>query len=193
VAPQALRPGEPLDVRVGCDAACDVRAHVVGSEPRAIGTAVLRAAGTRVVAVEPTLSASARLPRRARLVVRARLRGGGSLATVERTVRIGRRPARPLPRVVGLRARRDALVTWRTRAPAVAVAFTAAPGRLDGRPSRAGGLRIGGAGRRSFALRLPTRRAGAVTLRVQSERPPYRSAQQVVPVRDGGGERRAGR
>jgi hypothetical protein len=138
---ERLQFGDPLRVRVRCDRACDIRALIPrrpgdGRDirflppegPRAIGMASLSRAGSAVVRVSPGFEGhvAPKNPRPVRVVVRACAPGGDDFDTAAMRVRVLRRPVPPLPRIVGVTARRHGrrvVVHWQTDRPARRVGF----------------------------------------------------------------------
>jgi hypothetical protein len=117
-----LKDAEPLALRVTCDAACDVYAHIAGEEE--ISTAVsLAAAGSRRLELRPIDHPIA--PRgggKVRVVLRSSA-PGAQRATTARTLTLDLRRARTAyaPRVLGLTVAvdgKDLVVRWHTAKPA---------------------------------------------------------------------------
>jgi hypothetical protein len=187
--------GNRLRVRVGCDRACDLRAYVVGGRDRARGVAVgsLREAGSTRLAIRPDFDEHLAPPARgqAQVVVHGFAPNGRRFTTRSVPVDLRRKPLRPLPRVVNVRAVRRGgavVVTWQTATPARRVSF-----RVKGRLSRRDRFPVveeslQGRGRRSFRLRLPLREVRelgdvtAIALSVVRDRPPHDRRTVVVPV-----------
>jgi hypothetical protein len=187
--------GNRLRVRVGCDRACDLRAYVVGGRDRARGVAVgsLRGAGGTRLAIRPDFDEHLAPPTRgrARVVVHGYAPNGRRFTSRSVSVDLRRKPLRPLPRVVSVRAVRhsgDLVVTWQTATPARRVSF-----RVKGRLSRRDRFpvvvdSVSGRGRRAFRLRLSLREVrelGDITViavSVVRDRPPYDRRTVVVPV-----------
>jgi hypothetical protein len=121
VRPLALRPSQALVVPVRCSAACDLAVSVSGR-----GFPVTRSltrAGRLDVRIHP--AGRPLVPAGGgdlRIVVRASAPGASKVARATKTVRLNRRPALPLPRLAGVRARRldggKVEVRWRTTGPA---------------------------------------------------------------------------
>ena len=157
-APQRVAEGEPIHVRVTCDAACDIRAVVPDrGDPRAAGAAALSRAGTAAVRIDP--AAEIRFPRRTPIVVRAAAPAGGEVTTKRLHVRVGRGRPHRLPRIVGLTARRDG---------------RRGPRHAGGRPHPVTGALVLAGFRRSLldGVALPTRGRNrfAVTLLAPADR-----------------------
>jgi hypothetical protein len=187
--------GNRLRVRVGCDRACDLRAYVVGGRDRARGVAVetLHEAGSTRLAIKPAFDDHLAPPvrGRARVVVHGYAPNGRRFTSRSVPVDLRRKPLRPLPRVVNVRAVRRGgavVVAWQTATPARRVSF-----RVKGRLSRRDRFPIveesvHGRGRRRFRLRLPLREVrelGEITviaLSVVRDRPPHDRRTVVVPV-----------
>jgi hypothetical protein len=187
--------GNRLRVRVGCDRACDLRAYVVGGRDRARGVAVgtLHDAGSTRLAIKPAFDEHLAPPARgrARVVVHGYAPNGRRFTSRSVPVDLRRKPLRPLPRVVNVRAVKRGgavVVTWQTATPASRVSF-----RVKGRLSRRDRFPIveesvPGRGRRRFRLRLPlheVRQLGEITvisLSVVRDRPPHDRRTTVVPV-----------
>ena len=115
---RVLDPGDSLELRVTCSAACDVRAQVGSGLIGASGELSLARAGSGRVRLQPTARPIAPLREGP---VRVRILSGapGARTATARTldVRLRRRPGPPRPRVQGAVARRDGddiVVTWRT-------------------------------------------------------------------------------
>lgn len=187
--------GNRLRVRVGCDRPCDLRAYVVGGRDRARGvaTGTLHEAGITRLAIKPGFDDHLAPPSRgrARVVVHGYAPNGRRFTSESVPVDLRRKPLRPLPRVLNVRAVRRGgavVVTWQTATPARRVSF-----RVKGRLSRRDHFPIveesvEGRGRRRFRLRLPlheVRELGDVTLialSVVRDRPPYDRRTVTVPV-----------
>jgi hypothetical protein len=187
--------GNRLQVRVGCDRACDLRAYVVGGRDRARGVAIgtLREAGSTRLAIKPSFDDHLAPPARgrARVVVHGYAANGRRFASRSVRVDLRRKPLRPLPRVLNVRAVKRAgavVVTWQTAKPARRVSF-----RVRGRLSRRDRFpvvedSVEGRGRRSFRVRLPLREVrelGEITViavSVVRDRPPHDRRTVVVPV-----------
>jgi hypothetical protein len=187
--------GNRLRVRVGCDRACDLRAYVVGGRDRARGVAIetLPEAGTTRLAIKPTFDDHLAPPSRgrARVVVHGYAPNARRFASRSVPVDLRRKPLRPLPQVLNVRAVRQegaVVVTWKTDRPAKRVSF-----RVRGRLSRRDRFpvvedSVEGRGRRSFRVRLPLREVrelGDVTViavSVVRNRPPHDRRTVVVDV-----------
>jgi hypothetical protein len=187
--------GNRLRVRVGCDRPCDLRAYVVGGRDRARGLAVgtLREAGSTRLAIKPAFEEHLAPPARgrARVVVHGYAPNGRRFTSQSVPVDLRRKPLRPLPRVLNVRAVRRGgavVVTWQTATPARRVSF-----RVKGRLSRRDRFPIvedstPGRGGRTFRLRLSLREVrelGEVTViavSVVRDRPPHDRRTVVVPV-----------
>jgi hypothetical protein len=187
--------GNRLRVRVGCDRACDLRAYVVGGRDRARGVAVgtLHEAGSTRLAIKPAFGDHLAPPARgrARVAVHGYAPNGRRFTSRSVPVDLRRKPLRPLPRVVNVRAVRRGgavVVTWQTATPARRVSF-----RVKGRLSRRDRFPIveesvHGRGRRRFRLRLPLREVRelgeirVIALSVVRDRPPHDRRTVVVPV-----------
>jgi hypothetical protein len=196
-APRAttLGYGNTLRVRVGCDRACDLRAYVVGGRGRARGVAVatLAGAGATRLAIKPTFDDHLAPPfrGRARVVVHGYAPNARRFASRSVPVDLRRKPLRPLPEVLNVRAVREedaVVVTWETDRPAKRVSF-----RVRGRLSRRDRFPVSeesvdGRGRRTFRLRLPLREVRelgdieVIAVSVVRNRPPFDSRTHVVPV-----------
>lgn len=170
-----LGPGEPLRVRVRCHAGCDVRAAATGQElpqPRwALGggdgggsplptsaSTSLPAGGTAtltLLAIDGYDLAGVRGRRQAPVVVLA-CTPDGPIAQELRLAPPPIRPPRPIPRVVGLVARRHGgtvRVTWRTTIPARDARFWLGGATRSGQPASRP-VRVSGRGRARFAAVL---------------------------------------
>jgi hypothetical protein len=187
--------GNRLQVRVGCDRACDLRAYVVGGRDRARGVAIgtLREAGSTRLAIKPVFDDHLAPPSRgrARVVVHGYAPNGRRFTSRSVPIDLRRKPLRPLPRVLNVRAVRRGgavVITWQTATPARRVSF-----RVRGRLSRRDRFpvveeSVEGRGRRRFRLRLPLREVrelGDITviaLSVVRDRPPHDRRNVVVPV-----------
>ena len=187
--------GNRLRVRVGCDRACDLRAYVVGGRDRARGVAVgtLREAGSTRLAIRPAFDTHLVPPSRgrARVVVHGYAPNARRFASRSVPVDLRRKPLRPLPQVLNVRAVRQegaVVVTWETDRPAKRVSF-----RVRGRLSRRDRFpvvqeSVAGRGRRNFRVRLPLREVRelgdieVIAVSVIRDRPPYDSRTYVVPV-----------
>jgi hypothetical protein len=187
--------GNRLRVRVGCDRACDLRGYVVGGRDRARGVAVgtLHEAGSTRLAIKPAYDEHLAPPARgrARVVVHGYASNGRRFTSRSVPLDLRRKPLRPLPRVVNVRAVRRGgavVVTWQTAGPARRVSF-----RVRGRLSRRDRFpfveeSVAGRGRRNFKVRLPlreVRKLGEITviaLSVVRDRPPYDRRTVVVDV-----------
>jgi hypothetical protein len=187
--------GNRLRVRVGCDRACDLRAYVVGGRDRARGVAIetLREAGSTRLTIKPSFENHLAPParRRARVVVHGYATNGRRFTSRSVRVDLRRKPLRPLPQVLNVRAVKRAgavVVTWQTATPARRVSF-----RVRGRLSRRDRFpvvedSVEGRGRRSFRLRLPLREVRelgdikVIAVSVVRNRPPHDRRTVVVPV-----------
>jgi hypothetical protein len=187
--------GNRLQVRVGCDRACDLRAYVVGGSGRARGVAIgtLRHAGSTRLAIQPSFDEHLAPPARgrARVVVHGYAVNGRRFTSRSVRVDLRRKPLRPLPQVLNVRAVRQegtVVVTWETDRPAKRVSF-----RVRGRLSRRDRFpvveeSVRGRGRRRFRLRIPLREVrelgdiAAIAVSVVRDRPPFDRRTQVVPV-----------
>jgi hypothetical protein len=198
-APRAttLGYGNRLRVRVGCDRACDLRAYVVGGRDRARGVAIgtLPEAGTTRLAIKPMFDDHLAPPSRgrARVVVHGYGPNGRRFTTLSAPIDLRRKPLRPLPQVLNVRAVRQdgaVLVTWETDRRAKRVSF-----RVRGRLSRRDRFpvveeSVRGRGRRTFRVRLPLREVRelgdieVIAVSVVRDRPPFDSRTHVVPVSD---------
>jgi hypothetical protein len=196
-APRAttLGYGNRLRVRVGCDRACDLRAYVVGGRGRARGVAVatLGGAGATRLAITPMFDDHLAPPSRgrARVVVHGYAPNARRFASRSVPVDLRRKPLRPLPEVLNVRAVREedaVVVTWETDRPAKRVSF-----RVRGRLSRRDRFpvveeSVHGRGKRTFRLRLPLREVRelgdieVIAVSVVRNRPPFDSRTHVVPV-----------
>jgi hypothetical protein len=196
-APRAttLGYGNRLSVRVGCDRACDLRAYVVGGRGRMRGVAVatLGGAGTTRLAIKPTFDDHLAPPSRgrARVVVHGYAPNARRFASRSVPVDLRRKPLRPLPQVLNVRAVRQdgaVVVTWETDRPAKRVAF-----RVRGRLSRRDRFpvveeSVRGRGRRRFRLRVQLREVRelgdieVIAVSVVRDRPPFDRRTHVVPV-----------
>src|SRR4051794_4439236 len=147
---------QPLVLPVACSAACDVRASV----GEVTATASLAAAGrTRLVFGTRPLGVARVGAARGRIVVASGPRDAHAVQTQVVRPRLRRIPEPPLPRIVGLRARRSGArtidVRWRTDKASGGVYFGVA-----GASSRTGGFdgsvfgSTRGGTRRSFHVRL---------------------------------------
>jgi hypothetical protein len=126
VRPLALRPSQSLVVPVRCSAACDLAVGVPGQF--AVNRSLARAGRTEI---EIGTAGRALAPAGGgdvRIVARVSAPGARRVARVTKTVRLTRRPPLPLPRLVGVRARRleggKVEVRWRTTGPARETVFT---------------------------------------------------------------------
>jgi hypothetical protein len=186
--PVTLGYGQRLRVRVGCDRACDLRAYVVGGRGRARGMAIatLRGPGTTRLAIVPGSSRHLAPPagRTARIVVHGYAPNGRRFASRSVPVELRRKPLRPLPRLLDVRAVRrggGVDVTWQTARPATRIRF-----EIVGQLSRRGDdpfleESVLGRGRRRFRVRL----AGtpdSVSVSVIRNRPPFDRETVVVDV-----------
>jgi hypothetical protein len=180
--------GNMLRVRVGCDRPCDLRAYVVGGRGRGRGAASgsLDGAGSTRLAIKPPIDAHLAPPSggSARVVVHGYATDGRTFATRTVPVDLHRKPLRPLPRLLNLRAvrrGRSVVVTWRTGRPARRVRFEAVQqlSRRRGVPIEP--KSVLGRGRRSFRLRLDGP-ADSVGVSVIRNRPPFDRRTLVVPV-----------
>lgn len=196
-APRARTLGfrNSLRVRVGCDRACDLRAYVVGSRDRARGVAIgtLPEAGTTRLAIKPTFDDHLAPPSRgrARVVVHGYAPNARRFASRSVPVDLRRKPLRPLPQVLNVRAVRQegaVVVTWETDRPAKRVSF-----RVRGRLSRRDRFpvveeSVEGRGRRNFRVRVPLREVRelgdieVIAVSVVRDRPPFDRRTHVVPV-----------
>jgi hypothetical protein len=196
-APRAttLGYGNRLRVRVGCDRACDLRAYVVGGRDRARGVAIgtLPVAGTTRLAIKPMFDDHLAPPSRgrARVVVHGYGPNGRRFTTLSVPIDLRRKPLRPLPQVLNVRAVRQdgaVVVTWETDRPAKRVSF-----RVRGRLSRRDRFpvveeSVRGRGRRTFRVRVPLREVrelgdiAVIALSVVRDRPPFDRRTHVVPV-----------
>jgi hypothetical protein len=187
--------GNRLRVRVGCDRACDLRAYVVGARDRARGVAIgtLREAGSTRLAIKPSFDEHLAPPARgrARVVVHGYSANGRRFTSRSVPVDLRRKPLRPLPQVLNVRAVKRGgavVVTWQTAAPARRVSF-----RVRGRLSRRDRFpvvedSVRGRGRRSFRLRLSLREVRelgdikVIAVSVVRDRPPHDRRTVVVDV-----------
>jgi hypothetical protein len=196
-APRAMTLGyrNKLRVRVGCDRACDLRAYVVGGRDRARGVAVatLRRPGRTRLAIRPVFDDHLAPPSSgsARVVVHGYAPNASRFARRSVAIDLRRKPVRPLPEILNVRAvqRRGAvIVTWETARPAKRVSF-----RVRGRLSRRDRFpfveeAVAGRGRRRFRVRLPDREVrelgdiAVVAVSVVRDRPPFDRRTVVVPV-----------
>lgn len=186
--PTTLAYGNMLRVRVGCDRPCDLRAYVVGEGGRGRGVAsgTLARAGTTALAIKPSLERHLAPPQggSARIVVHGYTANGSTRVTRAVPVELRRRPLRPLPRLLDLRAvrrGRSIVVSWRTDRPARRVRFEAVQqlSRRRGVPMEPEYLL--GRGRQRFRVRLAGP-ADAVGVSVIRNWPPYDRRTVVVQV-----------
>jgi hypothetical protein len=196
-APRAmtLGYGNRLRVRVGCNRACDLRAYVVGGRDRARGVAIgtLREAGSARLAIKPSSEGHLAPPAggRARVVVHGYAANGRRFTSRSVPVDLRRKPLRPLPQILNVRAVKRGgavVVTWRTAMPARRVSF-----RVRGRLSRRDRFpvvedSVPGRGRRSFRVRLSLREVRelgdirVIAVSVVRDRPPHDRRTIVVDV-----------
>jgi hypothetical protein len=187
--------GKRLRVSVGCDRPCDLRAYVVGGRDHARGVAIgtLPAAGSTRLAIRPGFDDHLAPPSRgrARVVVHGYAPNGRRFTTRSVPVDLRRKPLRPLPEVLNVRAvRREGavVVTWETDRPAKRVSF-----RVRGRLSRRDRFpvvegSVQGRGRSNFRVRLPLREVRelgdieVIAVSVVRDRPPYDARTVIVPV-----------
>jgi hypothetical protein len=186
--PTTLGYANRLRVRVGCDRPCDLRAYVVGGRGRSRGMAVatLRRAGSMRLAIKPKEDRHLAPPSRGRaqVVVHGHAANGRRFVRRSVPVDLRRKPVRPLPRLIDVRAVRrggGVVVTWRTDRPARRVQFEAVQ-RLSGRRGVPFTPKyMLGRGRRSFRVRLPGR-PDSVAISVRRNRPPFDERTVVVKV-----------
>lgn len=183
--PQALFHDQPLEIEARCDGPCDLRGRPASG--RGVGSAALRRAGTVKLRIEPGFGRHFAPRRRARIpvVVHACSPAVDVLTTARITVPVRRRRPPPLPRVLGLRARRDGKavrVSWRTDRPAYRLEFFVT-GRRERRGESAGFEQVEARGRRRFSARLRGRRLRYVVLRVQPQDPGRRARIRVAGIR----------
>lgn len=156
---QRLYASQSVRVRARCEAACDVRATVLGprgSSGDVIMTRLRRGAFSlrpgSVDAINPGK------PRRVRVVVHATAPGGGETTERSLRVRVARRPSLPVRAPLRVTARRrgdEILVRWRTRAPARRQSFIVAGHAGPGVDAEAGALVfLNGGGKRRFRVWL---------------------------------------
>jgi hypothetical protein len=188
--------GDKLRVRARCNAACDLRAYVIGKGGRArgLGSASLRAAGSARLSILPDFDRHLAPPGggRARVVVHGYAPNGRRFARRSVPVELRRTPLRPLPEVLDVRAVRrgsSVVVTWETNRAARRVAF-----EVRGRPSGPDLFPIAdayvpGRGQRRFRAELRSDedlrtvgRIETVAVVVYRTRPPYDRRTVVVPV-----------
>jgi hypothetical protein len=196
---QRLFASSPLRVRVRCDRACDIYATVRGSGSAVTaslshaGRLALRLQrGDRIRTTRHRQTIQARRGR-LRVIVRAAAPNGHRIATRSRTVRVRARPALPIARPTGVRARRDGdaiTVTWRTAGPARRTQFIVEPRHSRHRhPSDTGLLAtqfVNGRGRTRFRVRLRPQQPRAIRwVAVTAISPDDQTSRQVttVPVR----------
>jgi hypothetical protein len=188
VSRRGRRPKRPRDRGGRRDRPCDLRAYVVSGRDRGRGAASgsLDGAGSTRLAIKPPVDAHLAPPSgsSARVVVHGYATDGRAFVTRTVPVELRRKPVRPLPRLLNLRAvrrGRSVVVTWHTDKPARRVRFEAVQqlsGRRDGPVTPKSVL---GRGRRSFRVRLAGP-ADSVGVTVMRNRPPYDDRTVVVPV-----------
>ena len=189
---QRLWSSDPIEVRAGCDAPCDLRAFVPGSRgPRLAAGASLEQGGRATIPLyegpERVLSLE---PRDLRVVVHACSPDGTNRARATTTVRAVHNRPPPVPKPTGVRARRrgdEIVVSWTTPFPARRTSFVAY-GHLspdaDAVPTTDPAF-VEGKARRRFRVRTrirPGREVRFVT--VQANVTEYRggSAHTTVPL-----------
>ena len=125
--------GNALRRGVGCDRPCDLRAYVVDGRGQGRGVAVttLPQAGTVRLAIKPSSDEHLAPPAggRSRIVVYGFAPNGRTFATRAVPIDLRRKPVRPLPRLVDVRAvrqGRSVVVTWGTDRPARRIRFEVA-------------------------------------------------------------------
>ena len=198
----SLRHGEALRVRVRCGTACDLRGVVrgprnrgvfsEGSGRRGLGSTSLPGGRAGILRIEPgdVGHLASKRPGGDRVVVRACHPSGLACAVKTRRLDLRRRPVRPLPTLLSVRARlrgRALIVTWRTDRSATGTIFF-----IEGRPTRRGHTRgfqlvasVDGRAKQSYQARLRLRRGGRVrfvAVTILSRRVPDQSRTVVVPV-----------
>lgn len=185
---RTLAYGDALRFRVGCDRPCDLRAFVVGDRDRGCGLAVatLPQAGTTGLTIKPALDEHLAPPAggRSRIVVYGFAPNGRTFVSRAVPIELRRKPLRPLPRLLDLRAvrrGRSVVVTWQTDRPARRVRFEAVQQLSRRRGVPITPKSVLGRGRRSFRVRLEGP-ADAVGVSVIRNRPPYDDRTVVVPV-----------
>ena len=178
--------GNRLLVRAACDRPCDLRAYVLGGRghARGMGTGSLARAGSTRLAIRPVgQHVATPSGRDARVVVHAYAKDGRTLVTRTVSVELRRKPVRPLPRLVDVRAvrqGRSVVVTWGTDRPARRIRFEVAR-QLSRRPVLPEVESLLGRGRRRFTVRLEGA-ADSVSVSVIRNRPPFDRRTHVVPV-----------
>jgi hypothetical protein len=166
-----LRTLQPLVLPVTCSAACDVRGSVHGVTAGASLTRAGRARlvfGTRSLGVAPVRAA------RVRVAVASGPPGAGAVQTQAVHPRLRRIPEPPLPRILGLVARRSGStidVRWRTDRASAGVEFlvVGTSERSRGESLAYGSAR--GGRRRGFRVRLRKAPAKTRYVRVLELRP----------------------
>jgi hypothetical protein len=186
--PTTLGYGNRLRVRVGCDRPCDLRAHVVGGGGRSRGKAVgtLRRAGSMRLGIKPRMDGHLAPPSRgrARLVVHGYAANSRRFVARSVPVDLRRKPVRPLPRLLDVRAvrrERGVVVTWETDRPARRVRFDVVQQLSQRRRILPTPKHVLGRGRRHFRVRLAGP-ADSVRLSVIRNRPPFDRKTVVVDV-----------
>jgi len=179
--------GNALRLGIGCDRPCDLRAYVVDGRGRGRGVAVttLPQAGTVRLAIKPSSDEHLAPPAggRSRIVVHGFAPNGRAFATRAVPIDLRRKPVRPLPRLVDVRAvrqGRSVVVTWGTDRPARRIRFEVAR-QLSRRRVLPEVESLLGRGRRRFRVRLEGA-ADSVSVSVIRNRPPFDRRTRVVPV-----------